>query len=178
MFHYSPPIIPDDEVIWEIQQQGQALLKSAGFVQYEVSAYAKKNKQCQHTINYWEFGDYLGIGAGAHGKLTMPNGEITRHIKYRHPETYMDNALARRARSSEKRLAEEDILFEFMLNLGRLKQGFTRELFEARTFLPISKIETTLAELIKDGLMKKGSNCYSATDKGWLFINDIVNRFL
>ncbi len=178
LFHHSPPIVPDDEIIWEMQKQGQALLESAGFIQYEVSAYAQKNKQCQHNLNYWEFGDYLGIGAGAHGKLTMPNEGITRHTKHRHPEKYMENALACIARSSEKRLTEDDILFEFMLNVARLKGGFTTEFFEARTFLPKSNIEITLKELIDEGLMKKHADRYSATDKGWLFINDIVNRFL
>ena len=178
LFHHVPPILPDDELMWEMQQKGQALLESSGYVQYEVSAYAQKNKQCQHNINYWEFGDYLGIGAGAHGKLSMPDGEISRHTKYRHPETYMENALAKKARSSEKRLREEDLIFEFMLNVMRLKQGFTKELFEARTFLPISKIENQLSELIKEGLMQDNKGLYSTTDKGWLFVNDIVNHFL
>ena len=85
LFHHAPPILPDDELMWEMQQKGQALLESSGYMQYEVSAYSQINKQCQHNINYWEFGDYLGIGAGAHGKLSMPDGEISRHTKYRHP---------------------------------------------------------------------------------------------
>ena len=178
LFHYAPPILPDDELMWEIQQKGQALLESSGYTQYEVSAYAQMNKQCQHNINYWEFGDYLGIGAGAHGKLSMPDGEITRHTKYRHPETYMGNALATKARSSEKRLTEEELIFEFMLNVMRLKQGFSTELFESRTYLPISKIETRFSELIKEGLIQKNKGLYATTDKGWLFVNDIVNHFL
>ena len=178
LFHHAPPILPDDELMWEMQQKGLALLESSGFMQYEVSAYSQINKQCQHNINYWEFGDYLGIGAGAHGKLTMPDGEISRHTKYRHPETYMENAIAKKARSSEKRLTEEDIIFEFMLNHMRLKQGFTKELFEARTFLPFSKIENRLLQLIKDGLMQKDEDYYVTTGKGWLFVNDIVNYFL
>ena len=90
----------------------------------------------------------------------------------------MENAIAKKARSSEKRLTEEDIIFEFMLNHMRLKQGFTKELFEARTFLPISKIENRLLKLIKDGLMQKDKDYYVTTDKGWLFVNDIVNHFL
>jgi len=178
LFHHAPPILPDDELMWEMQQEGLALLQSSGYAQYEVSAYAQKNQQCQHNINYWEFGDYLGIGAGAHGKLSMPDGEITRHTKYRHPETYMENAFAKKVRSSEKMLREEDLIFEFMLNLMRLKQGFTKELFEARTFLPILKIENRLSELIKEGLMQNNKGLYSTTDKGWLFVNDIVNHFL
>jgi oxygen-independent coproporphyrinogen-3 oxidase len=161
-----------------MQQQGQALLKKLGFIQYEVSAYAQNNNFCRHNINYWEFGDYLGIGAGAHGKITMPDGSITRHTKYRHPEKYMEMALGDSARSSEKRLVKADLGFEFMLNTTRLKQGFTKELFEARTLLPLSTIEPTLKQLIEEDLMKKDQNLYKTTPKGWLFVNDIVNRFI
>jgi len=178
LFHYSPPAIPSDELIWDMQQQGQKLLKETGYEQYEVSAYAKQNQRSKHNMNYWEFGDYLGIGAGAHGKLTMPDGSITRHTKFRHPEKYMTNALNNQARSTEKPLAKDDIIFEFMLNIARLKGGFTAELFEERTWLSFVEIESKLEGLINDGLMAKDQDYYFPSDKGYLFANDIVNRFL
>ncbi|MEH6456815.1 MAG: radical SAM family heme chaperone HemW [Cocleimonas sp.] len=178
LFHYSPPPVPNDELIWEIQQQGQELLKRTGYEQYEVSAYARKNQQSKHNMNYWQFGDYLGIGAGAHGKITMPDGSITRHTKFRHPEEYMKQALDNKARSTEKPLKKDDVIFEFMLNIARLKSGFTAELFEQRTWLAFSEVSERLETLIKDGLIVKTENRYKPSDKGYLFVNDIVNRFL
>ena len=178
LFHYSPPPIPNDEIIWEIQQQGQLLLEEAGYEQYEVSAYAKKNQRSKHNMNYWQFGDYLGIGAGAHGKITMPDGSITRHTKFRHPEEYMKQALEDKARSSVKPLKKDDITFEFMLNIARLKNGFTAELFEQRTWLGFSEIEEQLKTLIEEGLILKSDNHYKPSERGYLFVNDVVNRFL
>ena len=180
LFHYAPPVIPDDELIWEMQQQGQALLKQAGYEQYEVSAYAKAKQRSKHNMNYWQFGDYLGIGAGAHGKLTMPDGTgtIARHTKFRHPEEYMNKALNNEARSSEKTLHKDDIIFEFMLNIARLNQGFTTDLFEERTWIAFSEIEQKLELLIDEGLLSKQHNSFIPTAKGNLFVNDIVNRFL
>ena len=178
LFHYSPPSVPNDDLIWNMQQQGQKLLKEAGYEQYEVSAYAQKNQKSQHNMNYWEFGDYLGIGAGAHGKITMPDGSITRHTKFRHPEEYMKKALDSQARSTEKPLAKEDIIFEFMLNIARLKQGFTAELFEQRTWLAFTEVEQKIDALIAEGLILKADDYYQPSEKGYLFVNDIVNRFL
>lgn len=178
LFHNFPPKTPDDETLWEIQQQGQMLLANAGYQQYEVSAYAKENKQCQHNLNYWNFGDYLGIGAGAHGKLSMPTGEIARHTKFRHPAKYMDQALNNNPRSSEKSLAKDDLIFEFMLNAARLKEGFYKELFETRTFLSYSDIEKRLQELTSKGLIEQDMENIKPTAKGWQFVNDIVNSFI
>ncbi len=178
LFHHQPPVLPKDESLWEMQQQGQVLLKSAGYNQYEISAYAQKNRQCQHNINYWQFGDYLGIGAGAHGKLTMPEGEISRHTKYRHPNDYMEKALQGSARSSTKVLKENDLKFEFALNIIRLKQGFTQELFEARTRLPFAIIQSIVDKLIDKDLLELEGDNYQTTNKGWMFVNDIVEEFL
>ncbi|MCL4156580.1 UNVERIFIED_CONTAM: hypothetical protein GTU68_004864 [Idotea baltica] len=178
LFHHSPPITPDDEVLWEMQLQGQKLLSDAGYIQYEVSAYSKENKQCQHNMNYWQFGDYLGIGAGAHGKISMPDGNISRHTKFRHPEKYMDQALSNSPRSSTKKLAEDDLIFEFMLNVARLKEGFSKDLFEARTQLRFIDIEEKLENLIQKGLIENNREIYRPTEKGWQFINDIVNSFI
>lgn len=179
LFHHSPPpALPEDEHLWEIQQQGQKLLEQSGYQQYEVSAYAQKHKQCQHNINYWQFGDYLGIGAGAHGKLTMPDGKITRHQKFRHPNEYMEKALKGNARSQEQVLTNKDLVFEFILNAIRLKQGFSKETFESRTFLPISKIQDKLDQLIEKKLLIKKGSKYFTTPKGWAFINSISEQFL
>ena len=178
LFHYSPPAIPDDEIIWQMQQQGQKALKKAGYEQYEVSAYAQKDRKSKHNLNYWQFGDYVGIGAGAHGKITMSDGSIMRHTKFRHPEEYMKKALRNEARSTEKLLKVNDINFEFMLNIARLKNGFTAELFEQRTWLEFSQIEERINSLIGDGFISKEQDQYRPTEKGWLFVNDIVNRFL
>jgi len=178
LFHYSPPPVPNDELIWDIQEQGQALLKKSGYEQYEISAYAKNNKKSKHNVNYWNFGDYLGIGAGAHGKITMPDGSIARHTKYRHPEEYMKKALNNEARSTEKVLKVEDIVFEFMLNMARLTCGFTAKTFEERTLLEFHSIENKIQSLIEDGLFIKEEEIFKPSEKGYLFVNDIVNRFL
>ena len=177
-FHHSPPILPNDEALWDISSTGIKYLGNAGYKQYEVSAFSQQNRQCQHNINYWHFGDYLGIGAGAHGKLTMPNKEITRHSKYKHPKKYMESALNGVARSNEQRLTESDLRFEFILNAARLKQGFNQKLFETRTLLPFSSIENQLQKLIEDGLIEFKKDSIVTTTKGWMFINNIVEEFL
>lgn len=178
LFHHVPPPVPHDEHLWQMQQQGQALLKQAGFEQYEVSAYAQPQRQSQHNLNYWQFGDYLGIGAGAHGKLTQPDGSIIRHTKHRNPRDYMKKALEYQARSSEKALDKADIIFEFMLNVARLKHGFSKTLFESRTRLAYTEIAARIDALQTDGLLKVNEEQIKPTEKGQLFANDIVNRFL
>ena len=178
LFHHSPPVLPDDDLLWDMQQQGQRLLKECGYKQYEVSAYAKPDRQCQHNMNYWQFGDYLGIGAGAHGKLSMPDGVISRHSKHRHPNKYMQAALNGTPRSQQQLIEGKDLIFEFMLNQIRLKQGFSKELFEQRTFLDFASIQPEIERLIETGLIKKTAQYYRTTDKGWAFINSIVEQFL
>lgn len=183
LFHHSPPVLPDDEILWEIQQRGQELLASAGYEQYEVSAYARNtdetNRECRHNINYWEFGDYLGIGAGAHGKITQPDGTITRHQKFRHPNEYMQQAIKGEPRSSTSTLDDKDKTFEFMLNALRLKQGFSADLFEQRTHLAFSQIEATINKAIEKKLMKfSQQEKYAASEQGLLFLNDVIERFL
>lgn len=178
LFYHAPPALPEDDLLWDMQQQGQMLLAKSAYQQYEVSAYTQKNKHCQHNINYWKFGDYLGIGAGSHGKLTMPDGIITRHSKYRHPDKYMQEALNGTPRSQEKTLNQKDLIFEFMLNAIRLKQGFNKEIFEHRTFLKFSSIQSKVDKLIDDGLLIKVDQQYQTSNKGWAFINSIVESFL
>lgn len=178
LFHHNPPKLPVDDAIWEMQEKGQQLLHKAGYQQYEVSAYAIEKQQCQHNLNYWEFGDYLGIGAGAHGKITQPDGKITRHSKYRHPQKYMEMAEQGKAQSTSKELENNDICFEFILNAARLKKGFTQELFESRTFLGFTEIEAKIDQLIQQELMIYKDNHYQSTPKGWMFLNNIVESFL
>lgn len=197
LFHHSPPILPNDEILWDIQEKGQELLSSAGYQQYEVSAYAqnntKENQQCRHNINYWEFGDYVGIGAGAHGKVTQPDGSITRHQKYRQPTEYMQKAMQGTVRSSTSTLEEKDKVFEFMLNALRLKQGFSAELFEQRTHLAFNTIEPIVNLAINKKLMQsiqprvpleglhqssQPQEKYAASNKGWVFLNDVMEMFL
>ncbi len=179
LFHHSPPLLPDDEHLWQIQKQGQSLLADAGYTQYEVSAYAQKNRQCIHNINYWEFGDYLGIGAGAHGKITQPDGTITRHKKYRQPAKYTKEALLGKARSATTTLEKQDKIFEFMLNTLRLKEGFNKVAFERRTGLPLSKIDPNIKQATHQGLLQQTRNDqYCATKQGWFFLNNLIEIFL
>jgi len=141
LFHAQPPVTPDNETLWEMQTVLQEMLKDNGYVQYEVSAYAKQNSQCRHNLNYWQFGDYLGIGAGAHGKLSLENGEIIRRWKIKHPATYIskDNKLG-----GQNNVEANALPFEYMLNALRLTDGFNLEQFEQRTRLLQSDIQVTL----------------------------------
>ena len=182
LFHHSPPVLPNDETLWDMQQQGQALLKQAHFEQYEVSAYASKHSaddtRCQHNMNYWQFGDYIGIGAGAHGKITLPDGSIQRYSKYRQPKHYMQEISTSNGRSSEQLLKNADIPFEFMLNALRLKQGVATELFSQRTHLAFSEVEEKLERVAKMGLITKDKQHIVTTKKGWNFLNNTIEAFI
>ncbi len=178
LFHHSPPTLPNDEILWEMQQQGQTLLQQAGFEQYEVSAYARNQQYCRHNMNYWQFGDYVGIGAGAHGKITAPDGNIQRYNKYRQPKQYMQQILLNDARSSTQKLKVADIPFEFMMNALRLKQGVESDLFTQRTPLELSIIRPQLEEAIQKGLIIKDKQRLATTAKGWNFLNDSIELFI
>lgn len=178
LFHYSPPVLPNSDLLWDMQEAGQKVLSEAGYKQYEVSAYAQENHQCGHNRNYWQFGDYVGIGAGAHGKVSMPDGSITRHQKFRHPTKYMTQALLGEARSSTNTIDEKDRTFEFMMNALRLKEGFTKELFEARTHLTLDDLNSKLETALERGLLNVNNERYSASTKGWSFLNDLIEVFL
>ena len=178
LFHHQPPKLPDHESQWQIQQAGQAFLAEQGYEQYEVSAYARKKQMCRHNLNYWKFGDYIGIGAGAHGKLTGANGSITRYQKYRQPKRYLDNASKGNFRSSSKELPREDIPFEFMLNALRLKSGVAAPLYQERTGQPVSSIEDTLKQGISTGLLENTQQKIVCTERGWRFLDDTLSLFL
>ena len=175
LFYSQPPTLPDDDDIWELQQQGQSLLQQNGYAQYEISAYAKSGKQCQHNLNYWQFGDYLAIGAGAHGKISRADDHsIRRYAQHRQPQQYLD---ATNKTSSEHFISNTDRCYEFMLNSLRLKQGFTLELFEQHTGLNRQVIEGRCEQAIEKGLLSRQGSQLRASETGYLFLNDLINLF-
>ncbi len=177
LFYVKPPTLPLDDDIWTIQTQGQELLAEAGFEQYEISAYAKPDKQCNHNLNYWQFGDYIGIGAGAHSKITSDQG-IVRRIKVSHPNDYLRHADSAEQINSKKYIPENELALEFMMNALRLNRGFTSDLFSERTGLPLSAIKTSLEKAFDQGFLSKNNEKISPTSKGSLFLNDLLSIFM
>lgn len=174
-FYQRPPILPEDDLLWEMQLQGQKLLKEHGFNQYEISAYTRSSFS-QHNLNYWMFGDYIGIGCGAHGKLNFK-----RTVKIRHPKVYLEaHAKGLDLCSSIQPIETQALPFEFMLNALRLTGGFSEDLFSARTGLPIAHIEEALqkaqtqALIIRDPVQRK----IIPTARGLQFLNDLITLFL
>jgi putative oxygen-independent coproporphyrinogen III oxidase len=177
LFHHKPPTLPIDDVLWEIQEQGKAILDSSGLHQYEVSAYARPLHQCLHNKNYWEFGDYLGIGAGAHSKLTHPEKNIiTRHSQLKNPRDYLNPE--KKLAASQNIVLEKDIPFEFMMNALRLKVGVRKELFSERTGISMETIQPILAQARMRKLLAEDENRLVATELGQRFLNDLVGMFL
>lgn len=179
-FYSTPPKLPAEELLIDIQTEGQALLKQNGFQQYEISAYAQSNThsnfQCRHNLNYWEFGDYLALGAGAHGKISFANGEVFRYQKTRLPKHYLD---PKRIYSSKiEPINQEDLPFEFMLNALRLNNGVKEDLFQQRTGLELQVIEEGLSRGETLGLLNRADHRIKASPKGLLFLNDLINLFL
>lgn len=175
LFHINPPELPDEETIWAIQEAGQALLAKHNYLQYEISAYAKAGKMCQHNLNYWKYGDYLGIGAGAHGKITTAEN-IVRLNKVKHPKDYLNPDKAFIAEQSLVKV--EDRSFEFMLNALRLNQGLSFELFEQRTGLAIETLADTLALAQREGFITVDQGILYKTKLGQEFLNDLQALFL
>lgn len=178
LFHHQRPTLPDHEVLWEMQNAGQSLLRRNGFEQYEVSAYSQSEKQCHHNRNYWEFGDYLAIGAGAHGKITHEDGSIKRYQKYRQPKQYMEKALAGEFRTAVSTLESKDLPFEFMLNALRLKGGIPMKLYEARTGQSWQNIEPKIIEAERSGLLVRKDDRLNCTEQGWRFLDNTLSVFL
>lgn len=179
LFHYSPPEqMPDDDLSWEQQCQSQAKLAKAGYQQYEISAYSRENRQCQHNLNYWHFGDYMGIGAGAHGKITL-GGEnrVIRRVRQRQPQAYLQNQ-GHDTINSEKELATADLVFEFMLNSLRLSQGFESKLFTENTGLSLNEVLSTLQTASEKGLIDIDPARICPTERGFQFLNDLQSMFL
>lgn len=176
VFWYQPPVMPEDDTLWNIQEAGQALLAAEGYAQYEVSAYAHAGKAARHNLNYWTFGDFLGIGAGAHAKLSHPSGSISRSWKTRLPKDYLDSSKGFSA--GERVLSAEELPFEFLMNVLRLTDGVASELFTQRTGLPLSQLAAARIEAHKRGLLHSDPTRLCATREGQLFLNDLLQYFL
>ena len=176
VFWNQPPVLPEDDILWDIQEAGQALLAEHGFTQYEVSAYAKPGKAARHNLNYWSFGDFIGIGAGAHGKLSLRDGRIVRTWKTRLPKDYLNPAKSFKA--GEKTLAVDELPFEFLMNALRLTEGVDAELFTQRTGLPLETLAAARREAEQKGLLQVEPTRLVATARGQLFLNDLLQYFL
>ncbi len=173
-FHSRPPRLPADDTLWSIQQSGLQQLQSGGYQQYEISAYARDHDHCRHNLNYWRFGDYIGIGAGAHGKLTdLSQQRLVRRWKTRQPKAYMQTPI----RASEEIIAEDALLLEFMMNALRLNDGVEATLFSQRTGLPSSSLQSVLAEARARGLMVADLDRLAPTAQGGRFLNDLLALF-
>ena len=180
-----PPTLPDDEVVDAMLDACRARLEAAGFVQYEVSAYATAGRRCRHNLNYWSFGDYLGIGAGAHGKLSLPEaGQVVRTTQVREPRRYLSSvgssvgSSAGRGTFTRTPVPVAELPFEFMLNALRLVEGFDVQTFTARTGLPWEAVAAKMADLVDEGLIVASGPCYRASPLGLRFLNDVLLRFV
>jgi len=178
-FFHAPPPLPADDETWEMQVECQALLAAHGFTQYEVSAYAKPDMQSRHNLNYWEFGDYVGIGAGAHGKITLaPTATILRTVRARSPKEYIAT-VERGEPATESAVPGDQLPFEFMLNALRLREGFASATFEARTGLSASIIDAPLRRARDRALVGEiDGQRWRCTDLGYRFLNNLLEYFL
>jgi putative oxygen-independent coproporphyrinogen III oxidase len=177
-FANFPPKLPSEDEIDAIFEQNLELLTRAGYQRYEVSAYAKKGQECKHNLNYWRFGDYIGIGAGAHGKISYP-AKITRQIRERHPETYMQAIEAKgNALIESREILAKDLPFEFMLNTLRLTDGVDTNTFSERTGLPLSVISKGLHAASKKGLLDENPSKLRPTTLGLRYLNNLQEMFL
>ncbi|MGR6503146.1 radical SAM family heme chaperone HemW [Shewanella sp. Koi 1] len=175
LFHSKPPQLPDDEDLWQIYEQGQQKLAALGYEQYEISAYAKPGYQCRHNLNYWQFGDYLGIGCGAHGKVTLPEeNRIIRTVKIKHPKGYLaaDNYHFERTE-----VAEEDRALEYLMNRLRLMTPIPKQEFEDRTGLHRDTLKEGMEKAKQRGLLTESAGHWQLTSKGHMFVNDLLTQF-
>jgi len=178
VFYKRPPQLPDDEAAWIMQQRGQALLEDGGYRRYEVSAWALPGREARHNLNYWEFGDYLGIGAGAHSKLTDEvTGAIVRSARHNLPGRYLELAGGRGVITSERMLDEEDRILEFMMNALRLPRGINYSLFRERTGLGPDRIRSRLSEAVDKGLLDIETDRLRPTPRGTQFLNNLLELF-
>lgn len=176
VFWNQPPLLPEDDILWDIQEAGQTLLAQHGYGQYEVSAYAQPGRAARHNLNYWSFGDFIGIGAGAHGKLSHPRNGIVRTWKTRLPKDYLNPAKAFQA--GEKTLTREELPFEFLMNALRLSEGVDASLFSLRTGLSLDSLAHARQQAEQKGLLQVEPTRLAATAQGQLFLNDLLQYFL
>ncbi|MBZ0223478.1 MAG: radical SAM family heme chaperone HemW [Dokdonella sp.] len=179
LFAARPPKLPDSDAAWDMQEACQTRLAAAGFAQYEVSAHAQADRRCAHNLNYWRFGDYLGIGAGAHGKFSdASSGRILRTAKLKTPAGYLDRAARREAFGSQSEVAARDLPFEFMMNALRLNEGVAAGDFTARTGLGAEAISTLLDDARSRGWLVEDPARIVATALGQRYLNDVIELFL
>ena len=176
-FAKFPPVIPEEDLAYAMLDRITEMTAQAGMQRYEVSAYAKPGHRCFHNLNYWQFGDYLGIGAGAHSKLSFAH-RIVRQVRWREPGLYIDNAQAGEAVSQEAEVSRADLPFEYMLNALRLRDGFKLQDFAEKTGLPVSALQTGLDEAERKGLIERDLTSLRPTERGFDFLNDLQSLFL
>ncbi len=179
LFAHNTPQLPSEEPIWSMQENALTLLAAQGYSRYEVSAFAQPKKQSQHNLNYWLFGDYVGIGAGAHGKISSAaSGDILRRWKQRHPRQYLECAAKKTLVGGEQIISEADTGIEFMMNALRLVEGFSIPLFQLNTGTDIYRWQPIINQAIADGLMEQQALQLRPTAKGLDFLNDLLDRFM
>ena len=176
-FAKFPPVIPEEDVAYAMLDKITEITEGAGLQRYEVSAYAKAGHRCFHNLNYWQFGDYLGIGAGAHSKLSFAH-RVVRQVRFREPKLYMDKALEGNAVTQDTEVTRADLPFEFMLNALRLKDGFKLQDFVEKTGLPFTAIAQGLEEAERKGLIERDLVRVKPTERGFDFLNDLQSLFL
>ena len=179
VFYSDPPALPAEDTIWSMQKEGVQYLQDHGFQQYEISAYARNDRFCRHNLNYWQFGDYLGIGAGAHGKITdSGRGIINRFARHRIPESYMEKSGRPEVIVSETQLSEADTILEFMMNAMRLNDGAPVELFTLHTGLSIETAEEKLQQAKEKELLEFNTMHIKPTEQGRRYLNDLLQIFM
>ncbi len=180
-FASAPPVLPEPDRCADMQEAIEARVADAGFTHYETSAFARPKRQCRHNLNYWTFGDYLGIGAGAHGKLTLHDGkrwEVRRQMRWKQPKQYLAKVAEGQALQDEFSVPAGDLAFEFMMNALRLNQGFDVSLFEARTAQPLIAVEGILRQAEEEGLIVRDPERIAPTKRGQRFLNRLLEMFL
>ena len=174
---FPPANLPDPDLCADMQDALESRLAAAGYIHYETSAFARPGEQCQHNLNYWHFGDYLGIGAGAHSKLTL-HDRILRQMRWKQPQAYLDKASAGHSVQEETQITADQLPFEFLMNTLRLNQGFAASLFKERTTLPLTLILPELRRAESDGLLTLTKERIAPTETGRRFLNRLLERFL
>lgn len=178
-FHADPPKLPGEDAAWSMQEHCTGTLEAAGMKQYEISAWSKPGAECRHNLNYWQYGDFIGIGAGAHGKITLPApNEVRRRIRTRHPRAWMEAAGGHAAIAGDRPVDAGDRVFEFFLNQLRLRGGVRKSMFGPRTGLGWEAVEERVASAVEKGLLEDRGERLVPTASGWRFVNDIQAMFL
>ncbi|UXI01699.1 radical SAM family heme chaperone HemW [Photobacterium sp. TY1-4] len=176
LFYSKPPTLPDDDDLWDIFEQGHQLLREAGYVQYEISGYSKPGVRCRHNLNYWRFGDYLGIGCGAHGKISFADGTITRTVKVKHPRGYLNPQ--KPYLDQQTQVANNERPFEFFMNRFRLLEACPKQDFVERTGLPLSAIDASIHWALAQNYLADRGDEWQITEHGKLFLNDLLAAFV